>query len=207
MVTPKVAAVLDRTNTSIRTATMIIASVINEVGCSTSPAILSKSTIHRQRYKWRHAVQIKDDFRASKSVVLWDGKLLPDITGVDTEQVDRLPVLVSSLLDGSTKLLGVPKLASGSGKAAMKAVLELLKSRKCDSLVLDMCFDTTASNTGRFNGVCTLLETSIGSSLLWMVCRHHMCEVLLSDAFGVCFGPSTGPIFCFPSDLKKNGPI
>jgi hypothetical protein len=175
---------------------MILASVVNEVGCSTSSAILSKSTIHRQRLKFRceAATQIKDDFRPSKAVVHWDGKLLPDLTGVDTEQVDRLPVLLSSLVDGSTKLLGVPKLTSGSGKAATEAVLEYLKSWQCELLVIGMCFDTTASNTGRLNGACTLLETAIGRSLLWLACRHHMFEVLLSDAFAVCFfGPSTGP--------------
>lgn len=204
VMTPRVSAVLDRTNTSVRTSTMIIASMVNEIGCSMSSAILSKSTVHRQRQKFRReaAKQIKDDFRASKSVVHWDGKLLPDITGVDTEQVDRLPVLISSLTDGSTKLLGVPKLASGSGKAAMEAVLELLKSWQSDSLVIGMCFDTTASNTGRINGACTLLETSIGRSLLWMACRHHMFEVLLSDAFGVCFGPSTGPEILFFKRFK-----
>lgn len=107
--------------------------MVNEVGCSTSSTILSKSTIHRQRLKFRceAATQIKDDFRPSKAVVHWDGKLLPDLTGVDTEQVDRLPVLLSFLVDGSTKLLGVPKLTSGSGKAATEAVLEYLKSWQC----------------------------------------------------------------------------
>ena len=75
----------------------------------------------------------------------------------------------------------------------MEAVLENLRSWQCDSLVIGMCFDTTASNTGRINGACTLLEIAIGRNLLWMACRHHMFEVLLSDAFGVCFGPSTGP--------------
>jgi len=60
--------------------------------------------------------------------------------------------------------------------------------------VIGMCFDTTASNTGRLNGACTLLETAIGRSLLWLACRHHMFEVLLSDAFAVWFfGLSTGP--------------
>jgi len=96
-------------------------------------------------------------------------------------------------VDGSTKLLGVPKLASGSGRASTEAVLELLKSWECDSQVIGMCFDTTASNTGRLNGTYKLLETAINRNLLWMACRHHMFEVLLSDAFGVCLGPSTGP--------------
>ena len=139
------------------------------------------------------AKQIKNEFQASKSVVHWDNKLLPDITSVDTNHVDRLPVLISSLIDGSTKLLGVPKLASGSGQAAGEAVLELLKLGQCDSLVIGMRFDTTAANTGQKNGACTLLERAIGRDLLWMACRHHMSEILLSDSFRVCLGPSTGP--------------
>ena len=56
-----------------------------------------------------------------------------------------------------------------------------------------MCFDTKASNTGRLNGTCKLLEIAINRNLLWMACRHHMFEVLLSDAFGVCLGLSKGP--------------
>jgi len=106
---------------------------------------------------------------------------LPDVTGEDTNKVDRLPVLVSSLVTRDTKLLGVPKLASGSGQAAVDAVFELLKSWQSDTVVVGMCFDSTASNTGRTNGACTLLEKAVGRNLLWMACRHHMFEVLLSD--------------------------
>ena len=47
IISESVTAVLDRTNTSIRKSTMIIASVLNEAGCSSSSAVLSKSTIHR----------------------------------------------------------------------------------------------------------------------------------------------------------------
>jgi hypothetical protein len=142
-------------------------------------------------------------------VVHWDGKLLPDTTGQNIDHVDRLPVLLSSLVDGKTKLLGVPKLNSGSGQAAADAVLDLLNSWQCSSLVVGMCFDTTAANTGKIKGACTLLETLIGRNLLWMACRHHMFEVLLADAFGVCFGgPSTGPdILLFKCFREKWGKL
>jgi len=195
IISARVSAVLDRTNTSIRTSTMILASVVNEVGGSTSAAVLSKSTIHRKRQICRREAskQIKEAYVGSKSVIHWDGKLLPNVTGNDSCHVDRLPVLISALHDGSTKLLGVPKLSSGSGQAAAQAVHELLISWHCESLVVGMCFDTTASNTGRVNGACILLEASMGRHLLWLACRHHMFEVLLSDAFRVCFGPSSGP--------------
>ena len=79
---------------------MIIASVVNEAGCSTSSAVLSKSTVHRQRQRLRREVaeKVKDDFNASKSVVHWDGKLMRDFTGDDFNQVDRLAILVCTLL-------------------------------------------------------------------------------------------------------------
>ena len=55
-----------------------------------------------------------------KSVVHWDGKLLSDMSGKKT-LVDRLPVLLSSIADGTTKLLGVPALDSRTGCASADA--------------------------------------------------------------------------------------
>jgi len=66
-----------------------------------------------------------------KSVVHWDGKLLPDVTGEEGSNADRLSVLLTSLEDGSNKLLAVPKLASGSGKAACDAVMQEFTSWEC----------------------------------------------------------------------------
>ena len=201
VLTDKVAATLDRTNTSVRKSTMIMASVINAAGENVKSLPLSKSTVHRHRQHIRQlsASYIKQNFQPTKSVVHWDGKLIPVVANSShAGLVDRLPVLVTSTVDGSTKLLGVPVLTSGSGRDASDAVAHQLRSWNCDSLVIGMCFDTTASNTGRMNGACQLLEAQIGRDLLWLACRHHMHEILLSDVFTVCFGPSTGPeiLFC-----------
>ncbi|GBN19797.1 hypothetical protein AVEN_62835-1 [Araneus ventricosus] len=96
---------------------------------SVKSVVLSKCTIHRERQRLQRetAEQLKTHFVASKSVVHWDGKLLSDLSAKSTEKIDRhhLVVLVSSLQDGSTKLLGIPKLLSGSGKAAADAIMEL----------------------------------------------------------------------------------
>ena len=195
IISPTVSAVLDRTNTSIRKSAMILASVVNEAGPSTSSVVLSRSTVHRRRQLFRKesADKIKANYCPAKSTVHWDGKLLPDVTGSGDDQIDRLPVLITSLDDRSTKLLGVPKLPSGSGKAAADAVFQELVSWECLPDVIGMCFDTTASNTGRLSGACTLLEQSLGRDVLWLACRHHMFEVLLANAFNECFGPTTGP--------------
>lgn len=126
-------------------------------------------------------------------MVHWDGKLLPDVTGIDMCKVDRLPVLLSSLVDSGIKLIGVPKLNSGTGQADADAGVDLLHLWECSSLVIGMCFDTTSANTGITKGACKIIENLIGRNLLWLACRHHMFEVLLADAFSICLGPSTGP--------------
>ena len=206
LISSKVSAVLDRTNTSTRAATMILASAFNEAGCSTSTVVLSKSTVHRQRQQRRKvtALEIKTTYVPSTSVVHWDGKLIPDLCHTTTSVSDRLAILLSSLDDGNVKLLGVPKLSSGSGQAAANAVVDNLKTWSCESQVIGMCFDTTAANTGKVKGACKLLEVALGRNLLWLACRHHMFEVLLADVFTACQGPSTGPEIAIFKLLRDN---
>jgi len=195
----KLAATLDRTNTSVRNSTMILASVINEAGDSSlSHSLSSKSTVHRHRQSLRKeaAENIKQCYEATKSVVHWDGKLIPDVTG-SAYLIDRLPVLVTSTVDGDSKLLGVSALLSGTGRDTAAAVHQQLESWHCDPFIIGLCFDTTASNTGRHSGACQLLENALNRNLLWLACRHHMHEILLSDVFTVCFGPSSGPEVIF----------
>ncbi|KAK0063979.1 hypothetical protein Bpfe_006664 [Biomphalaria pfeifferi] len=138
VISSKVSAVLDRTNTSTRAATMILASAFNEAGSSTSTVVLSKSTVHRQRQQRRKvaALEIKTTYVPSISVVHWDGKLIPDLCHTTTSISDRLAILLSSLNDGNIKLLGVPKLQSGSGQAAANAVVDNLKSWSCESQII-----------------------------------------------------------------------
>jgi len=56
-----------------------------------------------------------------------------------------------------------------------------------------LCFDTTSVNTGRFNRVCVLLENKIGREHLWLLCRHHVIELILAKVFTLCYGPSSSP--------------
>ena len=117
IISPKVNAVLDRTNTSVRKVSMVAASVLNTAGVPSSTVALSKSTINRQRQKQRHksAQEIRQRFSSTKYFVHWDGRLLPD-TDESTQLVDRIAVLLTSSEDSSTKLLGVHKLLLGIGK-------------------------------------------------------------------------------------------
>ena len=82
---------------------------------------------------------------------------------------------------------------SGTGKETADAVKGLLESWDIGTDTVGACFDTTASNTGQYTGACVLLENLLEPPLLWLACRHHIFEVLLSDVFTTCMGPSSGP--------------
>jgi hypothetical protein len=57
-----------------------------------------------------------------------------------------------------------------------------------------LCFDTTASNTGRHAGACTLIEQGLDKNLLYLACRHHIMELVVGAAFEkTTIGTSSGP--------------
>ena len=65
---------------------------------------------------------------------------------------------VSANIDGDIKFLGIPAMKHGTGAAQYDALAKVLEdSGICDD-VKGLCFDTTASNTGRHS------QTNIGFS-------------------------------------------
>lgn len=56
-----------------------------------------------------------------------------------------------------------------------------------------LCCDTTASNTGRINGACVILEQLLNRNLLYLPCRHHIYELVLRSVFELKLSISSGP--------------
>src|SRR6218665_2931365 len=59
--------------------------------------------------------------------------------------------------------------------------------------VSTLCFDTTAANTGRHSGACTIIEQKLGRTLLFLARRHHIAELVVVAAFELTSDASTGP--------------
>jgi len=131
--------------------------------------------------------------------VHWDGKPLSDLTG--KELVDRLPVILSGA--GVKQLIGVPKLATGTGKAQAQAVVQQLEEWQVTDQVGAMCFDSTASNTGKNNGACVLIEQKLDKKLLHFACRHHIFELLLASVFKETIGVSVARIYSYLSTFNN----
>ena len=191
MLTPTLCAALDRTKMSNRKAMMVVTATAQSLGQNVDQIVLNRSTVRRlrQRHREQMSKKIKEAFKADVPLVVhWDGKLITDLTG---KQVDRLPILVSGL--GISQLLAVAKLQAGTGQAQANAVIDAVEDWEIANQIRAMCFDTTSSNTGRVNGACVLIEKGLKVELLFLVCRHHILELVVGAVFTTCWGVSASP--------------
>jgi len=121
VMSPQLAAMLDRNLLSDRAAMMIVFETSRALGQDPEGLALNRSTIRRLRQEHREATAagIKESFKPTTTLTVhWDGKLMSNLTGKD--KVDRLPILVSTM--GEKKLLDIPKIAAGTGHAMAHAV-------------------------------------------------------------------------------------
>jgi hypothetical protein len=125
LVTPQVAAALDRTNTSDTKAAHIFSAMASSsLNQNVEELIISRSAIRRARMKHREAFtsEVKATFDPKVSLILhWDGKVMDDFTGPGRERIDRLPVLVSG--HDVVKLLSVPKLEDGTAATMTREIV------------------------------------------------------------------------------------
>ncbi len=91
-----------------------------------------------------------------------DGKLLPALSGMD--KFDRLAIIVTS--QGKEQLLGIPAISASTGEDQATAIYQAIEQWGIAEKVQALCFDTTASNTGRISGASTNLEKMFNRDLL-----------------------------------------
>ncbi|KAG0714213.1 hypothetical protein GWK47_014547 [Chionoecetes opilio] len=98
IVSPALAATLDRTKLTDRSATYVLTEAARCLGQNVEELNINRSSIRRQRLKHRAAMasKIREEFRSGTPLVVhWDGKLVMDLT--TKEHVDRLPIIISGL--------------------------------------------------------------------------------------------------------------
>lgn len=187
-------SVIDRAKLSDRNAFMVLAAASSSMGTNLKDTTLSYSSIRRTRISRRKEIanSVKNSFIGVEERLLihWDGKLMPTMKD-SSKKEERLPIIVSG--KGVEKILSVPKLLNGKGSVMADAIYQAVDDWNLQNNIVGMCFDTTASNTGVYNGACTLFEDKIEKKLLYFACRHHFHEVIIADVFKECFGTTSGP--------------
>ena len=164
-------------------ATALVSSVIANSGGDIEHVRMSLSTSKRVSREiidndaeiFRSNITTRVKSSNDPVIVHFDGKIIRDFTKATDETKDRLCVLIRHA--GETFLLGVPGLDHGTGEAQFDAIVELLNKFEIGGYLHGLCFDTTASNTGRLKGACSRLAEFHGRPLLLLACRHHIGEV------------------------------
>ncbi|CAH0381998.1 unnamed protein product [Bemisia tabaci] len=109
----ELSSTLDRTRTSNRNATFLIAKTAKSMGVDVKTLTVSEASVRRRRAELRKksAQRIQKNFNPDVPLTIHvDGKLLPPLMG-DKKKVDRLPILVTG--HNIDQLLSVPALPSG----------------------------------------------------------------------------------------------
>ncbi|KAG7160665.1 hypothetical protein Hamer_G029582, partial [Homarus americanus] len=192
---------MDRTNLSDRNAVFVAGAVAQALGHDIADMSFSRSTIRRYRASGRKQAAETDrkSFSPDEPLLLhWDGKLLPD---VQNTTASRIAIVVT--FNGQEKLLGVPKKERETGEAQAEACLEATKSWNVEKLVKGLVFDTTASNTGLHRGACVRIEDELEQELVWIACRYHVLEIMLSDVFSLICGSTGSPETILFKRFKK----
>lgn len=84
------------------------------------------------------------------------------------------------------------------------AVSDALQEYGVSDLVVGLCCDTTASNTGEYNGAAVLIEHLLEKDLLILPCRHHhIFEIVLRAVFDSKFTNVSGPNVPIFARFKK----
>ncbi|XP_076279088.1 uncharacterized protein LOC143208527 isoform X1 [Lasioglossum baleicum] len=193
VITPKLVAVLDSCRISDRDAIRIVMATAECLGHDLNELIINRTSIRRYRHNYRseHAAQLQEMFgqiNLRGITIHWDATLIPDISH---KNVERLPIVISC--GEIKKLLGIPVIPSGSGANQASAIFSKTEEWNLSQQVEALCFDTTATNTGRIQGACVLLEQKLEKELLYLPCRHHIYELILRAAFDTKMKKSTGP--------------
>ena len=166
--------------------------MVTSLGHNISDININRNSIQRARgmHRSKAAENLKLEFDATvPQTVHWDGKLMEDIT--TEKHIDRLPILVSGA--NTEKLLGLPKLTSGTSASQTETVVKCLDDWHLRDQVVALSFDTTASNTGHRFGACTLVEEKLEKYVLHFPSRHHIMELIIESAFEKVTATSTGP--------------
>lgn len=95
--------------------------------------------------------------------------------------ITSILLFVSTSGENTDQLLGVARLASGTGIAGANGTIEILERWRIEHLPKYIAFDTCRVMTGINTGMCVEIERKLGRFLLWLACRHHISEILLKE--------------------------
>ena len=175
------------------------AALLKCAGVRSDQVNLSRTTIRRSRTAWRETLarELDENYILEvKDKVLtihWDEKLMKSL--VDTEQLERLAILLSSegkYREGRLLTVATLPKEEGTGKDIALHIMRALEEQGLAQIKLGaLVFDTTSKNSGCVKGAAKVLEALVGHKMLYLACMKHVMEIFLGAAWEALFGKTT----------------
>ena len=123
--------------------------------------------------------------------------------GTDTEILAVLGSGAPSYTEG--KLLGVPAIDNSTGISHAQALYDLVKTWDLTENNAGIVFDATSSNSGVLRCAAKRLEEMLDKKVFYLVCRHHIIEIIVGSVWDTLFGKVKSPENPFFKKLRDIG--
>ena len=173
---------MSRFGISSTAAEATLATTINNSGGSIDDFSISQSSLQRQKKQKvnENAQKIKKDFinlAKNKCLTLHFDSKITETAGQGRKKNERVAVIITCPGIPDAQLICIVPVDNGKASTQAKAIQEILEEWELFDMVEFLSFDTTATNTGWLNGICTQLEKYRGKAMGWLACRHRMYEL------------------------------
>lgn len=173
----------------------------NEYALSKS-ALCKQMTSLRSHNKSNLLEQITSN--GEKAIIHFDGKKFAKINEKHLGNDSRMVAVCHT--QSKTLPLGLPILQGATARDYVNEIIGMCENFNLIDRVIGLVCDTVVTNTGEFGGVCALYEAETQLEVLWITCRHHIYEVLLSAAFKTSLGAIEAPQIIIFDQLKAEWP-
>lgn len=188
---PKLAEECDRYNVSDRVAAILVTSAFYDIGLKDNDGqliIIDKNRIRRERESNRARLLRLNALTANPKAFAFDSR--KDETLVEKRYDDESlhPQLIKEehitiLKQPGSKLLGFAVASEDSSLPAIaQCISQFFQDRNIDlSILVGICCDGEAKNTGRLTGILRSFEVKLQRPLHWFVCLIHFNELVRSN--------------------------
>lgn len=107
----------------------------------------------------------------------WDGKTMRNNTEGYENKAERLPICLSGLPVVHDLFLSMNKISSGSGHNQADEIIKIMDQYEIRNRVDFLVYDTTASNTGQFNGAAAIVGRKTRKDYVGLPCIAHITEL------------------------------
>ena len=176
----RLAALFAKHKISRDAAAEITAGFYRECDVDLEDVILSPTTSQRSRVEESKMIQEKamKNLKAKveeenlKLTLHYDTKLMKQRMAGVRSQMERLALVVSAPGLERPQVVGMLALEGGTALEQATAAHAVLEETGLGPHVVDLCYDTTATNTGRHGGTVRLLQTMAATTMSTSPCRR-----------------------------------